>query len=413
MKWWPWTSRAGSGATHPHPGARIVARRYHVHTPGIVYVGTTMLLSAGAANSQNNLLFWAFGLAVGGLLVSGILSGIALMGVGLERLDADNASAGEPLRIRYRLRNRSRLLSCRAVHVVELPDKSDTTPAADLPAGFADVVPTRGSVAMDGIGAARPRGVVTFRLVRVWSTFPFGIAKKSVTFEEAQTIRIWPQVWELKAGTLTPPPRGGERSRTTPRLATDGAELFALREYQDGDPVRTIAWRPSARSTELLVRQAAESTTARVRVVLRVPESGVEPALLEMAISLAASAFIELERSGVSVAFDAPALGVHIPAGQGRQHVRRLLDELALATLGARPRRPRAESAGHRVVVVHAGPVDAAAREGTHEASGAAQHLSALDVESLRADAGRPAFVPVPLRTWRERVGEWWKGGRA
>jgi len=404
MKWWPWTSRAGSGASHPHTGARVVARRYHLHTPGIVYVGTTMLLSAGAANSQNNLLFWAFGLAVGGLIVSGLLSGIALMRVGIERLDSDGVSAGEPLRTRYRITNRGFILPCYAVHVAELAGDGDSTMASDMPAGFADAVSAGHDEIVDGIGAARPRGVVRMQRVRLWSTFPLGIAKKSVTFDEPQTLRVWPRVWVLKDDAILPPPRGGERSRMTPRLSSDGAELFSLRAYQDGDPVRTIAWRPSARSQDLLVRQTAESSTARVRVVLRVPEGGSDPSVLEDAISLAASVFIHLERTGVAVSLHAPALGVHTPSGQGRQHVRRMLDELALAApdrggsrITARGgMRIRSDADGQRVVVVHAGPAESA--------TGGAQHLSALKVNDYRAEHV-DAPTPAPVRRgWLARL---------
>jgi uncharacterized protein (DUF58 family) len=390
MKWWPWKTAAAPAGAH---GARVVARRYHVHTPGIVYVGTTMLLSAGAANSQNNLLFWAFGIAVGGLLVSGLLSGMALMRVGLERLEPEGVHAGDPLRVRYRIHNRGFWLPCYAVHVVELPSENDPTPAEELPGAFVDVVPTRGSVVVEAYGVARDRGVARLRYVRVWTTFPFGIAKKSVTFEEPQSVKVWPRVWPLKPGTLQPPPRGGERSRMTPRLSGDGAELFSLRAYQDGDPIRTIAWRPSARSPELLVRQAAESTTARVRVVIDVPEAVAEPAAVEDAISLAASAFIELEHSGVSLSMHAPALGVHLTSAQGRQHVRRMLDELALAAPVKTTRRARPDPVGHRMVVVHAGAFDGGGV--------GAQHLSALRVAEYREGDAQIVSRPLRLSGWR------------
>jgi len=277
--------------------------------------------------------------------------------------------------------------------VVELPGENDVTPTEDLPGAFVDVVPTRGSVVVEALGAARERGVARLRYVRVWTTFPFGIAKKSITFEEPQSVKVWPRVWALKAGTLAPPPRGGERSRMTPRLSGEGAELFSLRGYQDGDPIRTIAWRPSARSTELLVRQAAESTTARVRVVIDVPESGADRVAIEDAISLAASAFIELERGGVAVSMHAPALGVHLTSAQGRQHVRRMLDELALAEPVKMMRRARPDAPGHRMVVVHAG---------THEGSGGGvQHLFASRVNEYREGDVPMQVRPRRLTGWR------------
>ena len=46
-----------------------LARRYHLHPPGVVYCIITTLLGLGALNSQNNLLFGAF--AYVGYLVAG------------------------------------------------------------------------------------------------------------------------------------------------------------------------------------------------------------------------------------------------------------------------------------------------------------------------------------------------------
>ena len=54
--------------------AKIVGRRYLFHAPGITYAVTTIVLILGAINGQNNFLFALFGLATGGLVISGFFS---------------------------------------------------------------------------------------------------------------------------------------------------------------------------------------------------------------------------------------------------------------------------------------------------------------------------------------------------
>ena len=97
----------------------IIKRRYHLHPPGVVYCVITILLGLGALNSQNNLLFGAFGLALGGLLISGIVSGAMLMGLRVRRLGIEPAPVGERIIIRYEVTNRTRFYPVFAVRIGE------------------------------------------------------------------------------------------------------------------------------------------------------------------------------------------------------------------------------------------------------------------------------------------------------
>ena len=68
--------------TSPALSKRVkLARQYHFVSGGVLYVAVTTLLMLGALNSQNYLLFAALGIAMAGLVVSGVLSGSSLLGV--------------------------------------------------------------------------------------------------------------------------------------------------------------------------------------------------------------------------------------------------------------------------------------------------------------------------------------------
>ena len=104
--------------TNPNTQKKIT-RQYHFAFGGVLYVAVTTLLMLGALNSQNNLLFAAMGVSIGGLVVSGILSGWALLGVRVERISVSNASVGRPMTLRYRVSNKNRFVPAFALVIEE------------------------------------------------------------------------------------------------------------------------------------------------------------------------------------------------------------------------------------------------------------------------------------------------------
>lgn len=279
------------------------------HPPGFTYVVTTLVLVLGAINGQNNLLFMLFGLAVGGLLISGVLSGANLMGVRLERQGATPGRRGERVQASYIITNRNRWLPAmglvieevdaeRSPEVKTLKDKfiqiinyvrnisnvgeavasklrgknkesdaaenaggsgvsllePESGPIAGAMVGYVLCVPPRGRVMCAASGNALRRGVVTLRRIRVTSTFPFGVTKKSVLFEMPLEVEVYPARREV---LRSPRPAGvGLRvAASSTRVSRQGEEFFALREYVPGDSPRSVAWKPSAKRGVLVVKE--------------------------------------------------------------------------------------------------------------------------------------------------------------
>ncbi len=317
---------------------KVIARRYHLHFPGMVYSITTIILVLGAINGQNNLLFWLFGLAVGGLIVSGVVSGAALMGIEITRELPLAGAVGEESVIRYRVRNRNRFLPVYALTVEELPRAplalGPERPTPSWPSRFASIIAygpyikPRGESIVEARTQARERGQATFDCVRVWTTFPFGLAKKSVTFGGHAAVTIRPKVVGMDPSILDRSLGRGDRSVGWPRRGDEG-EFYSLREYVPGDPIRRIAWRPSARRDMPLVRENAQSGGSRVWIVLDASGTSGEPRF-EHAVSVAA---------GLCVAGMSRGLRIGLARGDGRmlegakdgpRHVGELLDALAV-----------------------------------------------------------------------------------
>ncbi|MDX9912216.1 MAG: DUF58 domain-containing protein [Phycisphaerales bacterium] len=339
-------------------GARIVRRQYHLHFPGIVYAMTTMLIALGAFNGPNNLLLWVFGLGVGGLVVSGIISGSSLMGVRIDRRAPERASVGQAVGLRYIVRNRNRVFPAFAMAIdeEERPDSAHTPSA-----GVAHVGPRESVIASTSWVFDR-RGEFTLRRIVCWSTFPFGLAKKSVVFEHTQHVLVRPMDLPLRPGIVPPAyARGMAGASATQRLGP-GDEFFGVREYVPGDAPRSISWRRSAITDALVVRQPSSPSPRRMRVVLDLPLGSDDiawPAWAEAAIALAGAVLGEGERLGYSTALDAP--GLHLPFARGPAHRGACLD--ALARLAPRSAHlGTIETRGASALIVHIGRTPAQAR---------------------------------------------------
>ncbi len=403
-------------------------RRYHFHFPGVLYVFVTLLVAVGAINSQNNLLFGALGLAIGGLLVSGLLSGAGLLGLRVDRAGHGDAIVGRPLALRYRVRNSNHLMGALAMHIEEL----DRDAARDrvnwrkfFPSVHAFVTQVRAGEEIIAGAEVIPerRGVATFDRVQVWTKFPFGLARKSMTFSAPLAVIVQPPDIPLRPGLLrkltarAPYGRGGDRS------AGLGEEFFALREYIPGDSPKLIAWKRSARTGTLIVRQQAAPAPMRLWIVIRFEEARGENAgaMDERAIALAASVAREAAGQGIAVGMAVPGAGVYLPPRVGRVHLVRLLGDLAIldadkARAGAAGAQRLSETAARSgaCVVVHAGEVDEGygPRGSTHWSAGAApsyfapgsetdEVLSLIEQGSERGQSPPRRRFTLPGRTTR------------
>jgi uncharacterized protein (DUF58 family) len=342
-------------------------RRYHFHLPGVLYVGVTLLVALGALNSQNNLLFWTLGLAVGALLASGIISGLSLMGVRLERLPMVGARAGEDAQVRYVVRNANRFIPAFGLHVCEVaPARGGGRAAAwtalvAQPHAFVTHLPAKGSATPTAVVRCAARGEARFDQVRVWTTFPFGLTRKSVTFSIPRMELVRPARVPVDPALLDAT-RGRAPEHDAPDARTGhGDEFFGVREYAPGDALRSVAWRPSARSEQLVVREHAAHRPRRMWIVVRLAP-GARTDADEAALRIAGSIVDEALERDLPVGLAVPGAGVHLPPGSGRRHGDRLL--LALAALDlARVGRtgtsfPPGAGRDSRCIIVFSGPAE-------------------------------------------------------
>jgi hypothetical protein len=72
---------------------------------GLVYCSMMMFMGLAAMNSQASLLFGVFGLMIGILLVSGVISRVVLRRLSLHRVLPELAVVGQPTTVTYQFEN--------------------------------------------------------------------------------------------------------------------------------------------------------------------------------------------------------------------------------------------------------------------------------------------------------------------
>lgn len=344
--------------------ASVMRRRYHASAGSILYIMTTTFLAIGAINSQNNLLFFAFGLGAGALVVSGLVSGPALMGVRVRRDVPVHAEVGRRLEIRYTVQNLSRLSPAFGLSIRERLRADGTKEIVRAIVGCVEHVGAGETVVATAVTTPISRGVLSLDAFTVTTTFPLGLARKSVYMSQHKTLVVRPRIFSLRADLLSPLGAAGARvagSRGIPGL---GDDIIGLREYRPGDPQRAVAWRASARVGSLVVRQTALPAPARVWVVLHHSLAAVSEHEQEIGISLAASIALLADRRGFAVGLR--GLGCAVLPRPGRRSVDRVLDALAEFRIDANQRiGQEARSLRDPSIVVARSRADAAASTGS------------------------------------------------
>lgn len=275
-----------------------IRRRYHFGYPGLIYILITVLLAIGAVNSQNNLLFLAFGLSIGAGILSGLLSGAIMMNLHAERSLPSLATVGQSCTITYTVTNRSRFIPAFALLVQEYASKGAAHSwRRRLPRPRGSILHIAPGETTELNVSVEPlrRGEAHFLGISIVSSFPFGLVAKSITIDQPSMLLVYPRSERLRREVASRIlSRADLGLHSAPKLGR-GDEFFGLRNYTPGDSPRLISWRVSARSGNLVVREntAPSGGTLWILLNLNSPPQSKETSPhddpLEQAITLASS----------------------------------------------------------------------------------------------------------------------------
>ena len=144
------------------------------------------------------------------------------------------------------------------------------------------------------------RGYYSFSRVNISTSDLLLIMKLNREFDNSANLTVLPErIRSDSLNTLLSVTYSETVRRRT--LLTDPFSFAGIREYMPGDPMKSINWVATARSSDFMVNQNASTACRKVSVVLNLDYYNPKKSksLLEYSISLAYSYICELEAMGI------------------------------------------------------------------------------------------------------------------
>lgn len=295
-------------------------------------------LSAGGACAICAIILGQEDLMRVAVLLAALPIGCAIMlaqtrhRLGLTRtVSPARVTVGSSVRVRLELHNLARL----GTRVLLAEDRVPYVLGAP-PRFVLDRLPPGQQAAVTYSLRSEMRGRFPVGPLRLRVTDPFGLCELTRSFTATDPVIVVPRLWPLTAihgGGLW----AGAGESTARAAAVSGEDDIATREYRQGDDLRRVHWRSTAKRGELMVRREEQPRQMRATVVLDTrfdAHRGEGPASsFEWAVSAAASAAVHYAAQGYGVRMlldDRPATWTSPHSGEASGV---LLDQMATVEL--------------------------------------------------------------------------------
>ncbi len=249
----------------------------------------------------------------------------------LRATHASRVAAGETLKIDIEIEGKGRISSGdSAVIPHRLPNEMRV-----VPEGGAPLPPLKNGEVAHAWFEILPekRGIYQLHGYRVETDFPFGLINAWRVFEAARPLTVYPKFEPLSRMDLPMGRRYQPGGMAFVQSRGEAVEYIGNRDYREGDSVRDIDWRATARLSRPIVREYREEYFLRAAVVLdtHVPQISAQRCSdFERAVSLCAACGDYMNRADylVDILAAGPQLH-HLQAGRGLLSLDQMLDILA------------------------------------------------------------------------------------
>jgi len=121
----------------------------------------------------------------------------------------------------------------------------------------------RGAYRIDAV----PRGRYRLDRAELVVSDPFDLARAQIPLERADQMLVYPRVYELEGLFTDGGTPGGDHGRALLHR-TSGYDLHSIREHQQGESLRRVHWRSTARRRRLMVKELQDTPRDEACVVL-------------------------------------------------------------------------------------------------------------------------------------------------
>lgn len=272
---------------------------------GLIYCAMMMFMGLAAINTQANLLFGVFGLMIGILLVSGIISRVVLRRLRVTRELPEHGVVGKTVGVTYQFFNGKGFWPSFSVSLAELDGVEGYS---RQPQGYLLHAAARSTAGVPVEVIPKRRGLHSLARYQISTSFPFGFIKRAVERREEDAMIVFPPVARVDPVLLsmcTP----AEKTGPTMRPKRGGMdEFYGLKEHRRGENPRFIYWRRSARTGVLVAKEMTQVAPPRLLLLVDTfiaKRTRAEHAMVERSIAMAASLASAALEQGLSV-------GVHV-----------------------------------------------------------------------------------------------------
>ena len=271
------------------PGFRLKVTRW-----GLAYLAASIVLGFAAVNTGNNALMAIFGLVLGSYAVAGAWSRQVLGSIRATFEMPSELFAGRPAAVGTTLHNGSRFFPAYGLII-----RDSRGHRVAFKAFLATNESSRQSLEL----VPERRGWHELGPWRLEVLLPLGFFVKSKVLGSSRQILVYPR---LLSSSSQPVRRGGGR-RAPDALESRGREgdVTQLRDFREGDEVRALHWKQTARQQRLVVVERQRASEKPVYYVLdpRMPDhTDVEQlARFEDLVSEVATGVVRRLQEGVSV----------------------------------------------------------------------------------------------------------------
>ena len=244
---------------------------------------------------EANLLILLSGAFLGALVTSWRLVRAMARGVEVRRRLPARVFAGEPFPVTVELTNTRKRLGSWAVVVQEdaAGEEGRVGKAAPALRAFFPYVPPRQTCRQTCFARLPERGRYRLGPLRIWTRFPFGLLRHTITLARSEALTVYPRLGRLARGWLERyrPAALGDGGGRRPGRASN--EFYGVREWQSGDSLRRLHWRASARHARPVVRQLEQPGNRDLIVLVDLWQppkpNAADLASVERAVSFAAT----------------------------------------------------------------------------------------------------------------------------
>ncbi len=299
-------------------------RRLRLTKAGWIFFGFLFLTVVFAYSTDNNLLFLLFSALLASMVASGFMSEASLGPISVKRRLPPEISAGVHFPVHYYFTNNSKRWSAYAFQVEDVYlYKNSLGPM---------VISLKSGQNKDGSGQAVlfGRGYRSIPDYRLFTRYPFLLFTKSRVLAGGEKVLVLPRSDRaVKLPWLSGYSRQEGSERASSGGQGEGDSVSFVREKREGEAMRRVDWRKSARYEKLFIKEFERQPMRKATLIFD-PGNTSD---IEEGIEICASLAAVLNRQGLPFALVAGS--GFIAHNHGGAHLRKILKELALFEKGS------------------------------------------------------------------------------